>query len=440
MIQTQGNYKEFTVSEIAAHIKQQLEINFSNVRITGEISGLKFHQSGHIYFNIKDESALINAICFTGDAYSLKIKPEEGMQITATGRITSYAPRSNYQIIVNNIQAGGVGELMALFEKRKKLFAQKGYFSNENKKQITKYPKIIGIITSETGAVIKDIIHRVKERFPCCQLLLHPVATQGNGAELEIANAINAFNEITEDKKPQTLIIARGGGSVEDLWCFNEEIIIQATYNSQIPIISAIGHETDTTLLDYAADLRAPTPTAAAELATPVKTEILSLLENNHKRLTLAINRTINELQTHLKQYSYVLKSSETYTEAYFIKMDDLTDRLNLALENFIKIKAEKLKNKKLNKEIILNNHSNKNEHLLRLTKEIANIMQRNVENKKEKIANLTKLLDNLNHKNTLKRGYAIMRNQENKIINKISDYQRDKSHNIELTDGKIQI
>ena len=283
--------KEYSVSQISNYIKSLLEDNFTYVKIKGEISGLKIHSSGHIYFNIKDEYAVLNAVCFKNIANNLKIMPKEGLEVIVTGKITCYKQRSNYQILVSNIEQAGEGALWLLYEKLKKQLQEKGYFDIKYKKPIKKIPHKIAVITSETGAVFQDICHRIKARYPC-HIMLFPTLVQGQGAELNIANMINKANEIQDPKLiPDTIILARGGGSIEDLWCFNEEIVATAIFNSKIPIISAIGHETDHSLADYVSDLRAPTPTAAAELATPLRVD----LEQNILQLQHNMNLNLNK-------------------------------------------------------------------------------------------------------------------------------------------------
>ena len=273
------NVVELTVSELSAALKKTVEETFSYVRLRGEISGYRGpHSSGHVYFALKDDSARIDAIIWKGVFGKMRIRPEEGLEVVVTGRITTYPGRSTYQIVIETLEPAGLGALMALLEERRRKLAAEGLFDEARKQLIPFMPRAIGVVTSPTGAVIRDILHRLADRFPR-PVLVWPVRVQGDGAAEEIAAAIRGFNALPERgplARPDVLIVARGGGSLEDLWCFNEEIVVRAVADSMIPLISAVGHETDITLIDFAADRRAPTPTAAAEMAVPVRAELLA--------------------------------------------------------------------------------------------------------------------------------------------------------------------
>ncbi|MCQ2741292.1 MAG: exodeoxyribonuclease VII large subunit, partial [Alphaproteobacteria bacterium] len=279
--------KEFTVSEISYEIKHFVETTFSKVRIKGEIFGAKKADSGHWYLTLKDDNAALSAVIWRGIAATLSFKPEDGLEVIATGKITTFAGKSSYQLSIESLEIAGTGALLKLLEERKKAFAEEGLFDATHKKPIPFLPETIGVVTSASGAVIRDIIHRVRDRFPS-HILLIPTPVQGEGAAEKIATAIRDFNrldKISNLKKPGVLIVARGGGSLEDLWPFNEECVIRAVYNSEIPVISAVGHETDTMLIDYVADKRAPTPTGAAEFAVPVKTDLQTRINTLTSRL-----------------------------------------------------------------------------------------------------------------------------------------------------------
>ena len=288
------NLPEFSVSELSSALKRTVEDAFPYVRVRGEISGYRGpHGSGHAYFALKDENAKLDAVCFKGVFQKLRVKPQEGMEVIAIGRITTYPGKSGYQIIIENIEPAGVGALLALLEERKKKLMAEGVFDPARKKAIPYLPQTIGIITSPTGAVIRDILHRLSDRFPR-RVLLWPVTVQGDKAAAEIAMAIEGFNNLPLDgpyPRPDVLIVARGGGSIEDLWAFNEEIVVRAAASSAIPLISAVGHETDTTLIDFASDRRAPTPTAAAEMAVPVRLDLLRECQGLAARLDAAMQR-----------------------------------------------------------------------------------------------------------------------------------------------------
>ena len=264
----QETIPEYTVSEISFAIKRTMEDAFARVRVRGEIFGCKRADSGHYYLSLKDENANLSAVCWKGVAAGLKVKPEDGLEVVAAGRITTFAGKSSYQLVIEQMEVAGAGALLKLLEERKQKFAAEGLFDPAHKKPIPFLPRIIGVVTSPAGAVIRDIIHRVTDRFPV-RIIVWPTLVQGEGAAEQIAAAVNGFNRLPADgpvPRPDLLIVARGGGSLEDLWCFNEEIVIRAVYDSEIPLISAVGHETDFSLADFVADVRAATPTAAAEL------------------------------------------------------------------------------------------------------------------------------------------------------------------------------
>ena len=310
------NIPEYSVTEISKSIKQVLDDTFGYVRVRGEISGLKQAASGHVYLNLKDESAIINGIIWKSNVSRLSFQPHDGLEVICKGRLTTgysdrYPGRSDYSIHIDSLMPAGEGALMALLEQRKKKFAASGLFDQIHKKHIPEYPHRIGVITSPTGAVIQDILHRIEERHPL-NVILWPVPVQGDDSSELITQAIRGFNniDIEESIKPDVIIVARGGGSIEDLWAFNEENIVNAVFESKIPIISAIGHETDTTLIDLVSDLRAPTPTAAAEFVTPVKSELYEVLRKAQKELDQNIEFSIDEKKQHFKLVDHKLPAN----------------------------------------------------------------------------------------------------------------------------------
>src|SRR5499433_400103 len=283
-----SNLPEYSVSEISNLLKRTVEEKFAYVRVRGEISGFKRHSSGHCYLALKDSEAVIDAVCWRTTAIRLGLKPEDGMEVVCTGRLTTFPGRSKYQLVIDTIELAGAGALLKLLEDRRRRLAAEGLFAVERKRKLPYLPEVIGIVTSPSGAVIRDVLHRLSDRFPR-RVLLWPVAVQGEGAAAQVAAAITGFNRLPEDgvaPRPQLIIVARGGGSLEDLMPFNEEIVVRAAAASAIPLISAVGHETDTTLIDHAADLRAPTPTAAAEMAVPVRLELIAELAGKTARLS----------------------------------------------------------------------------------------------------------------------------------------------------------
>ena len=284
------NSPALSVSELSGALKRTIESAFGQVRVRGEISGFKRHASGHCYFTLKDENACIDAVIWRTSAGVLAFRPEDGAEVIAAGRLTTYPGRSKYQIVVDRMELAGEGALLALLERRRKALAAEGLFDPARKRRLPFLPRVIGVVTSPTGAVIRDILHRLEDRCPT-HVILWPVAVQGEGASTRIAAAIRGFPSI--EPRPELLIVARGGGSIEDLWPFNEEEVVRAAAESPIPLISAVGHETDTTLIDHAADLRAPTPTAAAEIAVPVRSELFSQLGELQHRAQHCLSRRI---------------------------------------------------------------------------------------------------------------------------------------------------
>ncbi|HXV23792.1 MAG TPA: exodeoxyribonuclease VII large subunit [Alphaproteobacteria bacterium] len=292
-----SNLPEFTVSELAGAIKRTLEGRFERVRVRGEISSFKRHSSGHLYLALKDADSVIDAVIWRTTAARLKVKPEDGLEVVATGRVTTYPGRSKYQLVIDQIEVAGAGALLKLLEERRQRLTAEGLFDSGRKKPLPFLPEIIGVITSPTGAVIRDILHRLADRFPR-RVILWPVAVQGEGAAEQVARAIRGFSALLPGgrvPRPDLLIVARGGGSLEDLWAFNEEVVVRAAAESAIPLIAAVGHETDTTLIDFAADRRAPTPTAAAEIAVPVRAELLGQLIERERRMVQGMNRMLRE-------------------------------------------------------------------------------------------------------------------------------------------------
>jgi exodeoxyribonuclease VII large subunit len=332
------NLPEYTVSELSLALKRAIEDGFGFVRVRGEVSGWKRHASGHCYFALKDSDAVIDAVCWRMTAIRLDIKPEDGMEVVCSGRLTTYAGRSKYQLVVDRIELAGIGALLKLLEERRRRLATEGLVAVERKKKLPFLPEVIGIVTSPTGAVIRDILHRLADRFPR-RVLLWPVAVQGEGAAAQIAAAIEGFNRLPAGPggigavpRPDLLIVARGGGSIEDLMAFNEEIVVRAAAASAIPLISAVGHETDTTLIDHASDRRAPTPTAAAEMAVPVRLDLIAELGGKGSRLAGGLSRLLTEARLHLGGLARGLPDPQDLLGAAAQRLDDRGERLRLAI------------------------------------------------------------------------------------------------------------
>ncbi len=328
------NIPEFTVSEISFAVKRTIEAGFARVRVRGEISGLRRHGSGHVYFSLKDERAVLSAVCWRGMAGRLRHQPEDGLEVICTGRLTTYPGRSQYQIVVEAIEPAGEGALLKLLDERRRRLAAEGLFDEERKRAIPFLPEVIGVITSPTGAVIRDILHRLADRFPR-HVLLWPARVQGEGAAEEVAAAIEGFNRLSPGgapPRPDVIIVARGGGSLEDLWAFNEEVVVRAAAASTIPLISAVGHETDVTLIDHAADRRAPTPTAAAEMAVPVRAELAARVIELEGRLAGAVTRLIEARRNALRSAARALPDPRAVLELATQRLDQVAERLASAL------------------------------------------------------------------------------------------------------------
>jgi exodeoxyribonuclease VII large subunit len=330
----QSNQPEYTVSELAAALKRSIEENFSVVRVRGEVSGFKRHGSGHWYFALKDTDAVLDAVCWRMTALKLAIQPEDGMEVIATGRLTTYPGRSKYQLIVDSIELAGIGALLKLLEERRRRLAAEGLFAAERKRKLPFLPEVIGVVTSPTGAVIRDILHRLADRFPR-RVVVWPVAVQGESAAAQVAAAIEGFNRLSPGgavPRPDLIIVARGGGSLEDLMAFNEEIVVRAAAASAIPLISAVGHETDTTLIDHASDRRAPTPTAAAEMAVPVRLDLVAELSGKIARLAQGLARLFSERRLHLAGLARGLPDPHDLLGAAAQRLDDRSERLRSAM------------------------------------------------------------------------------------------------------------
>lgn len=416
--QSSKEIPELTVSQISFEIKRCVETTFNKVRIKGEIFGAKRADSGHWYLSLKDENAILSAVIWKGVAMHLPFKPEDGIEVIATGKITTFAGKSSYQLIIEHLEIAGAGALLKLLEERKKQFAAEGLFDAAHKKQIPFLPQTIGVITSASGAVIRDIIHRVSDRFPS-HILLWPTPVQGEGAAEKIAAAIRNFNQFPKDNlpRPDVLIVARGGGSLEDLWPFNEEIVIRAVYDSQIPIISAVGHETDTMLIDYVADKRAPTPTGAAEFAVPVKTELQIQINSLENRLLGGIARFLQENRLRLDVLSKGIPNLEQILQENTQKFDDRIERLQTSFKHYITLRSQQLQIADL-----------KPTHIF-------NIFEKNQEN----LNNLSIRLNSVSIDSVLKRGFAWVQNDKKQTIYNLEQAQKAKHLNINFYDGSIK-
>ena len=331
-----GNAPALSVSELSGAVKRVIEGEFGHVRVRGEVGRVSRPRSGHLYFDLKDDAAVLAAICWKGQAGRLETQPEEGLEVIATGRLTTYPGQSRYQLIVESVEPAGLGALMAMLEKRRKALAAEGLFDAARKRPLPVLPRVIGVITSPSGAVIRDILHRLRDRFPA-HVLIWPVAVQGANCAPEVAAGIRGFNALPEGgpiPRPDLLIVARGGGSVEDLWGFNDESVVRAAADSRIPLISAVGHETDTTLIDHASDMRAPTPTAAAELAVPVRAELAARLADLGARQMRASTQRMAQTRQRLRDLGRGLARPQALVQGPRQRLDLTGPRLEPALRS----------------------------------------------------------------------------------------------------------
>ena len=478
------NAPEFSVTELSGAVKRMIEGEFSHVRIRGEVGRVSLPRSGHIYMDLKDDRSVIAGVIWKGVANRLSTRPEEGMEVVATGRLTTFPGQSKYQLVIEDLKPAGVGALMAMLEKRKQMLAAEGLFAPESKKPLPYLPEIIGVVTSPSGAVIRDILHRLRDRFPR-KVLIWPVAVQGAKCAPDVAQAIEGFNQLTPGgalPRPDLLIVARGGGSLEDLWGFNEEIVARAAAASDIPLISAVGHETDTTLIDFTSDMRAPTPTAAAELAVPVRLELLNWIDQQNARLTRALTQGVTQRGQRLRDLSRALPRVDMLLESPRQRLDSLSERLPQALTRSVQQRQIRLSDVKgglrpINLSRRIQTETNR---LTSLSPRLATGLERNIVSKREalgrrtdrlnlstldadvaskrdkfaqlskrltdvgrsqtkewatKIDALDRLRETLGYKATLQRGYAVVRCQGT-VLTSRADASKAAAIEIEFGDG----
>ena len=455
------NLPTFGVSELSQLVKRTLEGRFERVRVRGEISGFKRAASGHLYMSLKDENAVLDAVCWRGQAGRLAVRPEDGMEVIATGRLTTYPGRSKYQIVVEALELAGEGALLKLLEERRKALAAEGLFDAERKQVLPYLPAVIGVVTSPTGAVIRDILHRLADRFPR-HVLVWPVLVQGEGAAAQIAAAITGFNAMKAGgavPRPDLIIVARGGGSLEDLWAFNEEVVVRAAAASDIPLISAVGHETDTTLIDFAADRRAPTPTAAAEMAVPVRGELLADVIDLGGRLVGAAGRIVGERRVAVEGLGRGLPDPRRLLEVKTQSLDERGERLTQAGRLAVERRGAQVA--ELGARLV---HPQQQWRLARETFEgqaqrLAGLSQRLTANARQaydrvdaarrlrrsaetrlhdsarSVAELARLLDSTSYESVLARGYAVVRGPEG-VITAAKAVQPGLALDIQFQDG----
>ena len=439
-----GNAPEFSVSELSSVLKRMIEGEFSNVRIRGEVGRVSRPASGHLYFDLKDDKSVIASVTWKGQASKLVTQPEEGLEVVATGKITTFAGQSRYQMIVSEMSVAGIGALMAQLEKRKKKLEAEGLFDKSIKKEIPYLPEIIGVVTSPSGAVIQDILHRLSDRFPR-KVLLWPVAVQGERCAPDVAAAINGFNRLTPGgamPRPELIIVARGGGSIEDLWGFNEESVVRAAAESEIPLISAVGHETDTTLIDFASDLRAPTPTAAAEYAVPVRADLMGWLSSMDERRVRSLSTGLEIKRQRLKDLSRGLPAPDELVAMSTQRLDSISERLPRALITVSNNKRTILLQTSagLRGSLLKNKLVDRSEAINRFVKSIQSNMKVIIQRNQSALESLERLRQTLGYEATLQRGYAVIRNENGGIVTSVKVADVSKSLEIEFQDGKTSL
>jgi exodeoxyribonuclease VII large subunit len=438
------NLHEFTVSEIAFALKKTIEDAYGLVRVRGEISGCKQAASGHLYLALKDDKAVLDGVCWRGTATKLGFRPEDGLEVICTGRLTTYPGRSRYQLVIEHMEPAGAGALMALFEERKRRLEAEGLFDPARKRPLPYLPERIGIVTSPTGAVIRDILHRLDERFPR-HVLLWPVLVQGEGAAEQVAGAIAGFDRLAASgaiPPPDVLIVARGGGSIEDLWAFNEEVVARAVAACGIPVISAVGHETDTTLIDFVADRRAPTPTAAAEIAVPVRAELLATLDGLGERLIHGGERGLKERRRHLDGLARGLPDPAAQLRYAEQRLDDLAERLRLRTPILLlEEQAERLATRHARLgELARDKHREATRDLARRPQAgLDAAIEQALDGLARRLEGPAKLLESLSHRRVLERGYALVHGAAGLVTAKAAAAAEPRLE-IEFADGRLAV
>jgi exodeoxyribonuclease VII large subunit len=460
------NAPEFSVTELSGAIKRMIEGEFSHVRIKGEIGRVSFPRSGHVYLDLKDDRSVIAGVMWKGVAARVATRPEEGMEVVATGRLTTFPGQSKYQLVIEDLKPAGVGALMAMLEKRKAMLQAEGLFAQERKKPLPYLPEIIGVVTSPSGAVIRDILHRLRDRFPR-KVLIWPVAVQGEQCAPQVANAIEGFNKLTPGgamPRPDLIIVARGGGSIEDLWGFNEEVVARAAAASEIPLISAVGHETDTTLIDFVSDKRAPTPTAAAELAVPVRLDMLAWVEEQGARLTRGLEQGLRQRDQRLRDLARALPRADTLLQTPRQRLDTAADALPRALQSGIQSRRVTLAEKsgglsdktllrmieirrqqlgrygdRLSVDALSRDITRQKDKVSDLSRRLSDAGTRQVQTVKDRLASLDRMRETLSYTATLQRGYAVVRG-DGALVKTSTEASAASALEIEFADGRLSV
>ena len=434
-----SNLPEFTVSDLSRGVKHIIEETFGHVRVRGEIGECKLHTNGHLYLSLKDEGAVLAAVCWRGQVSKLGLRPETGMEVVCTGRLTTYAGQSKYQLVIEGMALAGEGALLKLLEDRRRKLQAEGLFDAARKQLLPYLPDVIGVVTSPTGAVIRDILHRLADRFPR-RVIVWPVAVQGAGAAEQIAAAIRGFNALPVEgpiPRPDILIVARGGGSLEDLMPFNEEVVVRAAAESMIPLISAVGHETDTTLIDFAADVRAPTPTAAAEIAVPVRADLLAQILDDGARLNAALLRLVRERKDKVTLLSRALGDPSRAIEPLLQRLDERAERLALAWQGYFQRFRSRLaeaSGKLRHPRDVVNLAAQRLQHQAHRLEALGRERLLQTEKRLERLATM---LEALSPRAVLGRGYGLVYDAGGQLVTRAALLKRGDKIKIELQDGK---
>ena len=435
-----SNAEPLSITEISALLKRTVEERFGFVRLRGELSGVKRAASGHLYCSLKDEGARIDGVMWKGSVQRLGFLPEDGIEVIATGKLTTYPGRSNYQIVIERMEIAGEGALLALLAKTKARLEAEGLFAPERKRALPFLPGVIGVVTSPTGAVIRDILHRLADRFPS-HVLVWPVLVQGQGSAEQVAAAVRGFSQMAGADRPDLVIIARGGGSIEDLWAFNEEVVVRAIADCSIPVISAVGHETDTTLADFAADWRAPTPTAAAERAVPVREELLAQLGELALRQRRAVVRPVALGKERLEARVQRLPRPDTLLTPYSQRLDDAGERLRRALAERVAIARGALQQDRVRLSApLLAARLERARGQLAAARLTPALIERRIAEGRERAGVLWRMAEQLSPEQVLQRGYAIVRDADGVPVMSAAAARASASLELQFKDGRLPV
>lgn len=437
------NAPALSISEISALLKRTVEDRFGFVRVRGELSGVKRAASGHLYLCLKDENARLDGVMWRGGVQRLNFRPEDGVEVIATGKLTTYPGRSNYQIVIERMEIAGEGALLALLAKLKARLEGEGLFDPVRKKPLPFLPRTIGVVTSPTGAVIRDILHRLSDRFPS-RVIVWPVLVQGQGAAAQVANAVRGFSGMQPGgpiPRPDLVIVARGGGSIEDLWSFNEEEVVRAVADCTIPIISAVGHETDTTLCDFAADLRAPTPTAAAELAVPVQAELAATVADLNARQRRALARQLSQAKERLEARSQRLPQPQALLQGQAQRVDDLGERLRRALAHRTELAGSVLaRHAGALRPALLSARVMRERERLDARRLRPEVLLQRIEHARGKVEALDRLRRSLNPEAPLERGYVLVTDLNGNLVKDKATAAQQAALTLKFADGTLDV